>query len=816
MKIKIIALIIFTSALIGFLIYNNLHSAKAIPASTAIPTPGYTGSEEPLSDEGIYDYTIPTPIVTVDQAGRTNKYVTVVVTWQMPDNAPLDAYGFLIEKEGPVGRGGVPDLFPYERGVGALTNGGFYQDEAAVIGDTYTYYIQAYDRRDKRSDWGSAKITLHGIEISNISVANINANSATISWETDGETQGKVDYGLTTNYDKTSSTTARNFQHSVDLTGLEANKTYHFKIKVFPPAEDNENSWSLSDDKTFKTTTTPFEITITSTNTTPITADISYATSYSATTKFEYRISGSNDPYQSTTTTANVTHNVHLDSLMPSQDYEFKITATNTDDPSIVATKQGSFTTLCPTVNNVKINNISYIGDETGVLPPYKVDYSGDNYPNYVLSWESNYDVNGKLYYRKYGSSDSWKEASFSGMNPSVSLSDLPNSPSKTTYEVNLYSTTTENCHDAIIFTAFPHVLTLKSQEDTSISLLWRSYAPTKGTITIPWTSNDYGTIKIDNPTTNLTLNNAFPFAEFYKAIYDHSGYNLNSVFALRNLDFEATPHAVTADGAPVESAPGTNGASFVKFSLISPFNCMTYSAPYVFPNQINATITSGSANCTPPYALKSAAMEYSVTDNVGGQYVKMVSQSGSGDFIGNTTSFTISDVPVSYSYISSLGRFAWGNLGHLNISVVLPKGQVVSLPPIISPDWSHFDSRAGATAVSPYGNDAFRINYDYKIYFGYGVLYYDNTKVQTRYGSNSQYLSYKYYIGAENSGQSTNIPTAAYRDPPPPVSDLWVGARCTKPILINNGTFQRYLSIESVDKGIDTRSGESCPPPNY
>ena len=67
--------------------------------------------------------------------------------------------------------------------------------------------------------------------VSNVSVTNITTSSATVQWTTDQLANSRIEYGLTTAYG--SSTTldpALVTAHEQTLTGLQSNKTYHYRI----------------------------------------------------------------------------------------------------------------------------------------------------------------------------------------------------------------------------------------------------------------------------------------------------------------------------------------------------------------------------------------------------------------------------------------------------------------------------------------------------------------------------------------------------------------------------------------------------------
>ena len=70
--------------------------------------------------------------------------------------------------------------------------------------------------------------------ISNIVSSGVTANSATINWSTDEVSDSQVEYGLTTAYGQSfpvPPNPALVTSHSVSLTGLTANTTYHYRVK---------------------------------------------------------------------------------------------------------------------------------------------------------------------------------------------------------------------------------------------------------------------------------------------------------------------------------------------------------------------------------------------------------------------------------------------------------------------------------------------------------------------------------------------------------------------------------------------------------
>jgi phosphodiesterase/alkaline phosphatase D-like protein len=87
--------------------------------------------------------------------------------------------------------------------------------------------------------------------ISLVRAFDMTGSGATIAWETNREATSQVEYGLTTDYGKTTTLdVSLNIYHSVDLKGLEANKTYHYRVI----SRDAFGNQAQSEDYTFDTT----------------------------------------------------------------------------------------------------------------------------------------------------------------------------------------------------------------------------------------------------------------------------------------------------------------------------------------------------------------------------------------------------------------------------------------------------------------------------------------------------------------------------------------------------------------------------------
>jgi hypothetical protein len=86
--------------------------------------------------------------------------------------------------------------------------------------------------------------------ISAVASTGITKTGATITWTTNEAATSRVEYGLTEEYGSfTTLDTSLVTAHSVELTGLKAGKTYHYRV-ISGDASDNE---ALSGDNTLKT-----------------------------------------------------------------------------------------------------------------------------------------------------------------------------------------------------------------------------------------------------------------------------------------------------------------------------------------------------------------------------------------------------------------------------------------------------------------------------------------------------------------------------------------------------------------------------------
>ncbi|PUA80216.1 hypothetical protein C7S10_13740 [Nocardioides currus] len=86
--------------------------------------------------------------------------------------------------------------------------------------------------------------------ISNVRTTALGATTATVAWDTDIASDTQVAYGLTSGYGSTSTLNGTAVtSHAVNLTGLAANRSYHYQARSRDPGGD----LTVSPDRTFST-----------------------------------------------------------------------------------------------------------------------------------------------------------------------------------------------------------------------------------------------------------------------------------------------------------------------------------------------------------------------------------------------------------------------------------------------------------------------------------------------------------------------------------------------------------------------------------
>ena len=257
-----------------------------------------------------------------------------------------------------------------------------------VIDTTYNYRVISVDSSDNSSTSPSYTFTTSAItvadldatapSISNISVSDVTAISAKISWSTSEGANGNVEYGESTSYERGIAEGNHEYKTSKSVTviGLSPETTYHYRIT----AVDAAGNVGLSGDATFATSVQTNVDLLTGaaissganapsittagasvSDITGTTATLSWTTTKKSTSEVYYKIKNSLDaPINTGSTTYLVDHAVTLVGLSPATAYEYQVKSTDVNGNFVSSTK-AEFTTTLPGVTAVKVVSKSAI-----------------------------------------------------------------------------------------------------------------------------------------------------------------------------------------------------------------------------------------------------------------------------------------------------------------------------------------------------------------------------------------------------------------------------------------------------------------------
>lgn len=142
---------------------------------------------------------------------------------------------------------GVTGYRVFRNGIQIGSPGGTsFQDSAAARAATYSYTVVARDAAGNLSPASTpATVTTPALIVSSVKSSSPGLTTVVITWTTDIPASGTVDYGTTAAYGLTVTEGAPpTTTHSVTLTGLTQNTTYHF---VATSADGNNNRVSSAD-----------------------------------------------------------------------------------------------------------------------------------------------------------------------------------------------------------------------------------------------------------------------------------------------------------------------------------------------------------------------------------------------------------------------------------------------------------------------------------------------------------------------------------------------------------------------------------------
>ena len=206
--------------------------------------------------------------------------------------------------------------------------------------------------------------------ISSVVVDNVKNTSARVTWTTNSLSNSLVTYGLTTGYGSTASSASYITSHTVYLTGLQSNTTYHLKVRstdFFANAANDDNGGASY---TFTTNGGPVITGVTTNAVADNTATVFWNTDRSADSHVVYSTHadlsspttvGTATLVATTTASGVYSHQVGVTGLSASTNYYFYVTSTDGSSNTTVDNNNGQYYSILTTRDTTPpvISNIS-------------------------------------------------------------------------------------------------------------------------------------------------------------------------------------------------------------------------------------------------------------------------------------------------------------------------------------------------------------------------------------------------------------------------------------------------------------------------
>jgi hypothetical protein len=227
--------------------------------------------------------------------------------------------------------------------------------EGLIPGTKYFYRVRVKDANEV--EYTSQEYSFTAVlkpKISNMQVKNITPYSATVSWDTNVDTETIINWGKTVAYGEKRGTQGLSKVHEIKIDNLEDNQEYHYQIL----AKDETGNEVADTDKIVRTpldtegpkiTNAKTDILPMGENDTTASVIISWQTNKPATTLVEYDegIIGGNYNNQSTEdTTLNTSHTVIIKGLKPASSFHYRMVSA---DKRSNTTQSQDYTFVTPT-----------------------------------------------------------------------------------------------------------------------------------------------------------------------------------------------------------------------------------------------------------------------------------------------------------------------------------------------------------------------------------------------------------------------------------------------------------------------------------
>jgi len=209
----------------------------------------------------------------------------------------------------------------------------------------YHYKVTSVDGFGQSASSADATVTTlppPALQLTVVQAGTITTTSAVITWTSSNPADSRIDYGLTTTYGTYVSNPSQVSSHSMTVTGLTPNTTYHFKVT----SVDGFAQSASSADAPFTTLSLPaLQLTVVQAGSIATTsAVITWTSSNAATSRVDYGLTSTYGTF--VTNASSVTsHSMTLTGLTANTAYHYKVTSIDAYAQS-ASSGDLSFTTL--------------------------------------------------------------------------------------------------------------------------------------------------------------------------------------------------------------------------------------------------------------------------------------------------------------------------------------------------------------------------------------------------------------------------------------------------------------------------------------
>ena len=183
--------------------------------------------------------------------------------------------------------------------------------------------------------------------ISGISVSDVAADGATISWSTDVPSYGRVTYGMTNTYGSVSPMDNISASHRITLSGLQPSSSYHFAVLA---TDADGNELGRSQDTSFNTIaapdTNPPVVSQFKVLPTDVSAIITWTTDEPATSQVLYGLDKSSSNSSPEDPSLVTSHTVRVGGLQANTTYYYRIQSVDANGNIATMNPPDVFTTL--------------------------------------------------------------------------------------------------------------------------------------------------------------------------------------------------------------------------------------------------------------------------------------------------------------------------------------------------------------------------------------------------------------------------------------------------------------------------------------